>query len=121
MSWDLYVGDECVGNYTHNTNAMIRAASIAPRQIPDSPSVAAEVLFGAPVLGACWGDFDGRPAREAGLFARDIANELRCDPGRYSVLNPRNGWGDIESLLEFLDDVARHCEQNPDAVFRASG
>jgi hypothetical protein len=125
MSWDLYIeegeDEKWWGNYTHNTNAMIRAASIAPRPIPESPPVAAEVLFHAPVLGACWGDFDGRPAREAGLFARDIIAEMKRDPERYLPLNPINGWGSMETLLGFLRAVARHCEANPDATFRASG
>lgn len=120
MSWDLYVGDQWCGNYTHNTNPIIRAASIAPR-VAEYPGVAAEVLFRAPALGTCWGDFDGRPAREAGLFAEDIEAEIQRDRERYEAMNPKNGWGSVETLLCFLRDVRRHCEDNPDADFRASG
>jgi len=121
MSWDLYVGDRNVGNYTHNTNAMIRAASIAPRPIPESPGVAGEVLFREPVLGTCWNDFEGRPARDAGLFARDIIAELEREPERYEPLNPPNKWGSMRTLILFLRDVASACEEDPNAVFHASG
>ena len=120
MSWDLYVGNWHT-NYTHNTNPMIRAASIAPSPIPESPSIFAEVCLNAPVLGTCWKNFDGRPAREAGLFARDIIAELERDPGRYEAMNPENGWGSRLRLIEFMKEVASHCESEPDATFEAHG
>lgn len=120
MSWDLYVGEQWVGNFTHNTNHMIRSASVAPREVPEV-GVAAEVLFRAPVLGACWNDFDGRPAREAALFAEDIALELERDPARYEAMNPENGWGSRAGLLEFLGKVREACDEDPAAVFKARG
>ena len=121
MSWDLYVGEEWIGNYTHNTNPMIRAASVWPRSIEPVPAIADEVLFRAPVLGVCWGDFDGRPAREAGLFAEDIIKELERDPEHYTQMNPPNGWGSMKTLLEFLRQVRGRCLECPEATFGASG
>ena len=121
MSWDLYISDEWIGNYTHNTNQMIRAASVGPAELPEQPGVFAEVILHKPTMGTCWGDFEGRPAREAGLFARDIIAELKRDPERYEAMNPKNGWGSMESLVDFLREVAEKCESDPEGRFHASG
>jgi hypothetical protein len=123
MGWDLYVGD-WEGNYTHNTNPMIRLASLAGVQDGfsfEQPTTAGEVLFGHKTEGQCWNNFDGLPARFAGDFAKRIAAELRSNPGKYEALNPPNGWGSRSSLVEFLDGVAAACSENPDCAFEASG
>lgn len=126
MSWDLYLKcSHCgtsrdLGNYTHNTNNMIRAASEPSEAFVPVP-VAAEVLLRAPVKGLCWSDFHGKQAREAGAFARKIARELEDHPAKYEALNPSNGWGSRESLLSFLRSVAAACDESPDMLFEASG
>ena len=121
MSWDLYIDGEWIGNYTHNTNVMIRAASVAPSELGPQPSVGGEVLFREPVLGTCWKDFDGRPAYEVARFAEDIVSELRRNPEKYDAMAPSNHWGDRMSLIKFMLDVAKRCDENPNAKFEASG
>lgn len=35
----------------------------------------------------------------------------------YKKLNPKNGWGTYEGLLEVFQDMRNVCEQNPDGIF----
>ena len=40
---------------------------------------------------------------------------LRSDPDRFCKLNPVNGWGSYEGLIEFVESYLAACEQDPDA------
>ena len=35
----------------------------------------------------------------------------------YKKLNPKNGWGTYECLLEVFQDMRNVCESNPDGIF----
>lgn len=48
-------------------------------------------------------------ALRAGLTA------LEGDPDKFKALNPKNGWGDYEGLVEFVRNYLAACEANPDA------
>ena len=45
---------------------------------------------------------------------------LQRDPARFKLLNPENGWGSYEGLVEFVDDYLKACIANPDADVRVS-
>jgi len=45
---------------------------------------------------------------------------LRSDPERFKKLNPANGWGDYEGLVEFVERYLLACETFPEADVHAS-
>lgn len=44
---------------------------------------------------------------------------LESDPKRFRKLNPSNGWGDYNGLVEFTRDYLKACEQYPSAEVSA--
>jgi hypothetical protein len=44
---------------------------------------------------------------------------LQDEPERFKRLNPDNGWGSYEGLVQFVDDYLKACIANPDATVRA--
>lgn len=42
-------------------------------------------------------------------------NALRADPYRFKLLNPYNGWGTYESLVQFLSGYLEACRDYPQA------
>lgn len=40
---------------------------------------------------------------------------LRSDPERFKALNPSNGWGNYENLVEFVAQYLEACKKNRDA------
>lgn len=119
MSWDLDIGD-WEGNYTHNTNHMIRSASV-PEWVVEDVSVAEEVLFRKPVGGLCWGDFDGKPGKHVSVFCAEILTELEANPEKYIAMNPPNGWGSYDTLIDFIRGVKAACDRFPTETFEARG
>lgn len=53
------------------------------------------------------------PVLRVGLAA------LKADPERFKRLNPKNGWGDYEGLVRFVESLLAACEENPDATLHA--
>ena len=45
---------------------------------------------------------------------------LKAQPDRFRELNPPNGWGTYEGLVEFLEDYRDACEKWPKAEVEAS-
>lgn len=39
---------------------------------------------------------------------------LRSDPERFRKLNPSNGWGTYEGLVEFVEKYLKACQEYPD-------
>lgn len=54
------------------------------------------------------------PLLEAGLTI------LRAEPDRFRALNPANGWGDYDGLLDFVEDYLSACRAHPDATVSVS-
>ena len=44
--------------------------------------------------------------------------KLRSDPDRFKAMNPPNGWGSYESLLEFVGEYLIACMAYPNATIR---
>ena len=89
------------GNITHNLAEMAKAAGIY------------EVLWRPEELGMGTARELIRPLR-AGLAA------LRADPAHFRLLEPSNGWGSYESLVEFVTDYLAACEIHPNATLEVS-
>ncbi len=45
---------------------------------------------------------------------------MRAYPERFKALNPTNGWGSYEALMEFVRDYLDACRANPDATIEVS-
>ena len=45
---------------------------------------------------------------------------LMAEPGRFKALNPPNGLGSYEGLVEFVNDYLHACEENKEATVRVS-
>jgi len=43
---------------------------------------------------------------------------LRSDPVRFRAMNPSNGWGSYEGLIEALERLRTACEEHPDGTLR---
>lgn len=44
---------------------------------------------------------------------------LEQRPDEFKKLNPDNGWGNYEGLLDYCKRVLRFCQENPDTEVRA--
>jgi hypothetical protein len=87
------------GNITHNLNKMAEEAGIYKHMWrPEELGITkASELVG--------------PLRN-GLY------RLHTDPARFKLLNPPNGWGSYERLVEFVTAYLEACKQYPDATIR---
>lgn len=45
---------------------------------------------------------------------------LKNDPARFKKLNPENGWGSYEGLIDFIENYLEACVKNPDATIEIS-
>ena len=45
---------------------------------------------------------------------------LKSDPERFRALNPENGWGSYDALVEFVQRYLTACAIDPDAKVEAS-
>lgn len=88
-------------NITHNLSAMAREAGVyEPLWRPDEIGISKAAQLVEPL--------------KAGL------EKLRSEPDRFKALNPKNGWGDYEGLVNFVADYLAACERHPDAEVRVS-
>lgn len=56
--------------------------------------------------------FEMLPALEAGLAV------LKAEPARFRKLNPPNGWGDYEGLVEVVESAIAAARKYPNAIVR---
>lgn len=84
-------------NITHNLNIMADLAGIY------------EVIWRPDELGVVFAD-EILPELEAGL------RNLKSNPNEYRELNPENGWGSYEVLVEVVTAYIQACKENPNAV-----
>jgi hypothetical protein len=104
MSWDIWLEIDTGGpllarlgegyNYTYNTNPMLRRAEIIKESCNEW-------------IGLSASEFCER--LEAGI------KKLEESPADYKTLNPKNGWGDYDSLLSLLREILADFSQHPKA------
>lgn len=110
MSLDFYIypgvhesgSDQISFNVTHNLAPMADKAGLY------RPLWRPEENYPQPVLAS-----DVYPAIVAGF------NNLVTDPENYKDLNPKNGWGDYNILVDFTANVLSALRQYPLAVVEA--
>ncbi len=106
MSLDVYLTavrptDVFEGNVTHNLGGMASEAGIYKHLWrPDEIKITKAEQLIEPLT--------------VGLLL------LISNPERFKKLNPDNGWGDYEGLVEFVRSYLKACKENPDAEIRVS-
>lgn len=88
-------------NITHNLSRMAREADIY------------EYLWRPDEIGV-------KHANQLISPLRNGLARLKADPPRYKALNPQNGWGTYEGLLQFIEQYLQACEQQPAAEVSVS-
>lgn len=105
MSYDVYLeidtgGEESVGvfsrNHTSNTSNMWRKA------------------------GCDIAEFDGKPATVFEEALRPAIAEILANRHEYTEFEPSNGWGDIDSTVAFMTDLADACAIHAKTIVRVS-
>ena len=104
MSWDASFDGEW-WNHTHNTNNMIAAAY--ELATGESTEQAAGPL-GHVIGPAWWQRLNGMNGAEGAAYLGQIVKGLEADPERFQAMNPPNGWGDYDGLLEVLVAMRDH-------------
>lgn len=103
MSWDADLFQEfgpSLGdwNYTHNTSPMIYVV------LRES---------GNEVDGTWWNTLDGMDAPTSAKYLGLIIDGLVKDPARFRAMNPKNGWGDYDSLIQILKEMRDRIPEAP--------
>ena len=121
MSWDVDLIDDrghCEGswNYTHNTSRMIYA--VLEDAGVDLGTWAEErpgwnYSNGEPVRRTWWDHLNGMSGPDGAAYLHTIAEALADDPERFRAMNPENGWGNYDTLLDLLREMARSVPEWP--------
>lgn len=105
-------------NHTHNTNAMIAAAYEA---VSGEQTAQCGGPLG-PVIGAAWWDrLNGASGADGAAYLGQIITGLEADPERYRAMNPPNGWGSYDSLLDVLRKMRDAVPAGEASVWEVSG
>ena len=117
MSWDADF-DGHSWNYTHNTNRMI-AAALKDHAGADVPPCGGSL---GDIIGpAWWYKLQGLDADEGRNYLSLIIESLESDPMKYRAMNPENGWGSYDSLLETLREMRDASVVHHDPKWSVSG
>ena len=102
MSYDIWLEIDTGGserarvtdgwNYTSNCGPMWRAA------------------------GADLAEFHNKPAGECLPVLRNALDVLRMEPTKFRAMNPPNGWGSYETLIEALEELAQQFASHPKSI-----
>lgn len=58
------------------------------------------------LAGADLAEMDGKPACEVKLMLATAVRNMLSEPEKYRALDPENGWGDFDSTVKYLVDLA---------------
>lgn len=73
------------------------------------------------LAGADLREMRGKPAAEVKIILATAVRNMLAEPEKYRALNPENGWGDYESCVKYLVDLAIMAgEVDPTDIFRGS-
>ena len=84
-------------NYTTNTSGMIKE-----------------------VCGSRPSKWDGKSCKEMIPVLTEGISLLREDPERFRHYEPGNGWGTVETTIQFLTNVLNECQRCPYATIEVS-
>jgi len=70
--------------------------------------------------GADLAEFDGKPAGECAMPLAAAITAMESEPDTYRALNPTNGWGDYDSLVEALKKLLDAFQGNPHLIVQVS-
>lgn len=59
---------------------------------------------------------NGMSCKDALPILNKAINDLIDNQEEYEKLNPENGWGSYDGLLEVLKDMRNCCEENKDGI-----
>lgn len=111
MSWNAYLSDdrghsEGSWNYTHNCNAMIEDALgvelVGATKVPFWASMNPNTGMGHH---SWWDVLDGKAGMQGWRLLSHVVDALERDPCKYRAMNPPNGWGSYDTLLEVLREM----------------
>ena len=94
-------------NYTRNVTPMIAAAW--------------EAETGKPVERNWWDMLDGLDGPAGREHVATVIRGLESDPARFRAMNPANGWGGYDSLLQVLRAMRDAAEDDVAYVWSVSG
>lgn len=60
---------------------------------------------------------DGMSCKEVLPIINKAIEDMIDNKKEYEKLNPKNGWGSYDDLLELFRDIRNVCESNPDGIF----
>ena len=61
-------------------------------------------------------EFRNKPATELAAALVPAIVRIKRDPDAFRRFEPGNGWGTVESTLEFLEEVCAACCEYPDST-----
>lgn len=108
MSWDVSLicdgcGSEIIDqNYTHNTSKMIYTVL---REDPEFDQLAEHESW--------YKRLDGMSGPEGAAFLHRIIVGLKADPVRFREMNPDNGWGNYDQLVDILTKMRDRVPEAP--------
>ena len=105
-------------NFTHNTNAMIAAAFEA---VSGEGTEQCGGSLGKVIGPAWWRKLDGASGAGGAEYLGRIIAGLEADPARFRAMNPPNGWGSYDDLLEVLCKMREAVPEDEATVWHASG
>jgi len=104
-------------NFTHNTSPMIYRT--LPVVVPGWEDAPAHPLDGTRTR---WYDLlNGATGADGAELLDRIVNCLMEAPEMFRAMNPSNGWGDYDSLLDVLAEMRDAGRAHPTATWAASG
>jgi hypothetical protein len=114
MSWDAHLSGRD-WNYTHNCNHMIST-------VLEEGGAQIEKHWLIGHMGGSWYQLlDGMTGESGANLLRQIVVGLLADPKRFRAMNPRNGWGNYDSLLKVLLEMLLASVDLPCDRWRVSG
>ena len=84
-----------LGNYTYNCSEMLAKAT--------------KGKFGLSTL-------SGMNALEVANILDEAIKEMRNNKEKSAAMNPKNGWGDYDGWLTYLENIAKACRIHPKTI-----
>lgn len=109
MGWDVYAKVKDVDGHEHEVGEWGCTYNVSP------------MLRGAGLEMPEWTQEWIEKADSKTIASRlgDTIATLEADPGKFKAMNPSNGWGSYDGLLETLKDIHRVALEYPSATWSA--